>query len=367
MKAHTLEAFSEPYVLREDIPEPEIANPFDVVVKVEAASFCHTDELLRTGQRAVLPELPFVGCHEFAGTVTAVGGEILNLKPGDRVGVPAKGFRSCGHCKECMWTDPLNDEPGYSVYCPESKELGLNIAGGFAEYALVDSRAVAKIPANMTALETAPLMCAGITIYAALRKCHLGPSQSVAILGAGGGLGHLGVQFAEKMGLVVVAVEAADEPLRLLKGVASSKTMVVDARESDASSVIQNVSVRQNTTSDSDDQKGVDAVLLLTDSQASFDYGMKLIKRHGTMMIVSIPPKGFHLNPADLCRRDIKVLGVQVGSVKMLREMMQFVDDHGIRSVSRVYPFEQLNKLVEDSHNSQGGKYVLDVSPGKPI
>lgn len=362
MKAQALEEFNKPYVLRDDIPEPRISESLDVIIRVEAASFCHTDELLRTGSRAVLPELPFVGCHEFAGTVTAIGSGVQNLKVGDRVGVPSKGFHSCGKCKECMWTDDVNDEPGYSVYCPHSKELGLNVAGGFAEYALVDSRAITKVPENMTALETAPLMCAGITIYAALRKCHLKPSQSVGIIGAGGGLGHLGVQFAEKMGLYVVAIEAADGPLKLVKEVASGSTMVVDARQSDPSTLIQNISKEQNTTNESDDQKGLDAVLILTDSQASFDYGMKLIKRHGTMMIVSIPTTGFHLNPADLCRRDIKVLGVQVGSVKMLREMMQFVGDHGIRSVSRVYPFADLNKLVEDSHHSQGGKYVLDVS-----
>lgn len=361
MKGQTLEEFNKPYVLRQDLPNPEIKGDFDVIVQVEAASFCHTDEILRTGSRAVLPELPFVGCHEFAGTITALGSRVENFKVGDKVGVPSKGFHSCGHCKECMWTDPLNDGPGYSVYCPQSKELGLTVPGGFAEYALVDSRALTKIPNGMTSLETAPLMCAGITIYTALRKCQLKPPQSVGIIGAGGGLGHLGVQFAEKMGLKTVAIDAADGPLQLLRKIASSTTLVVDARESDASQAKQQFSVQEGTSEDTDDEKGLDAVFILTDTQASFDYGMKLLKRHGIMMIVSIPPK-FQFSPADICRRDIKILGVQVGSVKMLREMMQFVGEHGIRSVSRVYPFEQLNQLVEDSHHSQGGKYVLDVS-----
>lgn len=362
MKANTLEAFNKPYVLRDDVPEPQLVEALDLILRVEAASFCHTDELLRTGQRAVLPELPFVGCHEFAGEITAVGPDVRDFKVGDKIGVPSKGFHSCGTCKECMWTDSINDEPGYSVYCPKSKELGLNFPGGFAEFALVDSRAVTKIPDGMTSLETAPLMCAGITIYSALRKCHLRPSQSVGIIGAGGGLGHLGVLFAEKMGLDVVAIEAADGPLRLVKEVATSSTLIIDARDTDATEVRQKISVQRDTRDESDDERGLDAVLVLTESQGSFDYGMKLLKRHGSLMIVAIPKEGFHLSAADICRRDIKILGVQVGSVKMLREMMQFVGEHNVRSVSRIYPFDQLNQLVEDSHNSQGGKYVLDVS-----
>lgn len=362
MKAQTLEVFNKPYVLRDDVSEPHLVEALDLIIRVEAASFCHTDELLRTGQRAVLPELPFIGCHEFAGIVTAIGPGVQEFKVGDKIGVPSKGFHSCGNCKECMWTDSINDEPGYSVYCPKSKELGLNYPGGFAEYALVDSRAVTKIPDSMTSLETAPLMCAGITVYSALRKCHLSPSQSVGIIGAGGGLGHLGVQFAEKMGLDVVAIEAADGPLQLVKDNADVHTLVIDARKTDAAALKQEISVWKDKKDETADEQGLDAVLVLTESQGSFDYGMKLLKRHGTLMIVAIPKEGFHLSAADICRRDIKILGVQVGSVKMLREMMQFVGEHKIRSVSRIYPFDQLNQLVEDSHNSQGGKYVLDVS-----
>lgn len=359
MKAQVLEEFNKPYVFREGIPTPQIVEPLDVLVQVEAASFCHTDELMRTGSRAVLPKLPFIGCHEFAGVIVAVGPGVQTFKIGDRVGVPTKGFHSCGSCEECQWTGPFDDEPGYSVYCPSSLEMGLTTAGGFAQYAVADSRALTPVPDSMTSLDTAPLMCAGITIFAALQKLQLGPSQhSVGILGAGGGLGHLGVQFAEKMGLDVVAVDAADGPLELLKKVVSPKTMIVDARKTSAAKAKQHFSAGRKEVSG----EGLDAVILLPDSQSSFDYGMDLLKRHGTMMIVSLPQKGFHLNPADVCRRDIKVLGVQIGSGKLLRQMMEFVGKHGIRSVSHVYPFRELNQLLEDSHHSQGGKYVLDVS-----
>lgn len=222
MKAHLLEEFNQPYALR-DVPVPTIDDPNDLLIHVDAASYCHTDAVLGSGVMRP-PPLPHVGCHEFAGTIVALGdASIQQFKIGDRVAVPGRGNHVCGKCIECQNPSGLDpDEPGYSVYCPYAAgSLGVAQAGGFREYALVDSRQVALIPSSMSAVEIAPLMCAGLTIYAALRKCELQPGQRVGIMGCGGGLGHLGLQFATKMGLKTTGVDISPQALDLARNLVS--------------------------------------------------------------------------------------------------------------------------------------------------
>ena len=205
MKTQFLDAFNSPYALR-SVPLPTIVSSSDLLIKVDAASYCHTDAVLAAGQMAPNPpSLPHIGCHEFAGTVVGLPpNSTLPYHIGDRVGVPGRAFHPCGTCFECASTPTPEDQDadgvGYSVYCPRSGNNGINVPGGFREYAVVDSRQVAPIPDGMSAVDTAVLMCAGVTVYAALKRCRLKPGQRVGILGCGGGLGHLGLQFAVAMG-----------------------------------------------------------------------------------------------------------------------------------------------------------------------
>ena len=217
MKAQVLEAFNKPYVFK-SIPLPEITSEHDLLIKLDAAGYCHTDAVLAAGEmRPSPPKFPHVGSHELAGTVRALSDSpstVANQYPiGTRVGAPGRSFHPCGSCFECK--DPNNDYVGYSNFCVNSTTNGLSKDGGFAEYAVVDARQVALIPDNIDALDAAPLTCAGITIYNALKRCTLSPGQRVGIIGCGGGLGHLGLQFAEKMGLRITGVDAADGPLKL--------------------------------------------------------------------------------------------------------------------------------------------------------
>ncbi|BCS27719.1 uncharacterized protein APUU_60767A [Aspergillus puulaauensis] len=214
MKAQVLNRYNEPYTLSE-LQVPVMTSPYDLLIKVEAAAYCHTDAACAAGMfegHSNAPaEWPHVGCHEFAGTVVNISKvpsslsalHIPSYSIGDRVGVPGRSFRPCGTCYECQLETPVHglprDPAGYSAYCPNAKNLGLSVRGGFAQYVVVDSRQVARLPPGMSPVEAAPLVCAGLTIYSALRSCQLNPGQRVAIIGCGGGLGHLGVQFAERM------------------------------------------------------------------------------------------------------------------------------------------------------------------------
>ncbi|KAG7288436.1 hypothetical protein NEMBOFW57_004787 [Staphylotrichum longicolle] len=367
MKAQSLEAYNTPYALR-SVPVPTLnsSSQHSVLIKVDAASYCHTDAVLAAGQLPPFPpSFPHIGCHEFAGTVisTSPGS---SLRAGDRIGVPGRALNACGTCFECAAgptaDDPDADEPGYSVSCLHAGNNGISAPGGFAEYAVVDERQVAPLPEGMGAVDAAVLMCAGVTIYAALKRCRLAPGQRVGILGCGGGLGHLGLQFAVAMGLRVLGVDNADGPLQLAREVVQGRerARIVDARIEDAADVVTQVG--QEDSKLEKGEKGLDAVIILPESQKAFDYGMALLKNHGRCVVVSFPEKGFHVSAWDLVFRDISVIGSLVGSNKTLREMLQFSAKYGVRAHIRTFPLSKLNELVNEYHKGQGGKLVIDMS-----
>ncbi|RYP01665.1 hypothetical protein DL763_000054 [Monosporascus cannonballus] len=364
MKAQFLEAFNKPYALP-SVPLPTVTDPHDMLIKVDAASYCHTDAVLAAGQmRPYPPSFPHVGCHEFAGTVVALPENSTSpFQVGDRVGVPGRSFHPCGTCFECASSptpeDADADPPGYSVYCPRAQNNGISAPGGFREYAVIDSRQVTPIPDKLSAVDTAVLMCAGVTVYAALKRCRLKPGQRVGIMGCGGGLGHLGLQFAVQMGLEVWGVDNADAPLRLAGEVAGG-ARVIDARSVDAGEVVTGLG-REDGNQDRGDM-GLDAVIILPESQEAFDYGVPLLRNHGKCVVVSFPERGFHVSARDIVFRDISITGSLVGSNKLLRETLQFAAQNNVRAAVRTFPLSRLNDLVAEYHEGRGGKLAIDMA-----
>ena len=323
MKAQVLEEYNEPYV-HKDLPVPKITTDHDLLIKVDAASYCHTDAVLSSGQMRPNPQsFPHIGSHEFAGTVIALphtpSDIAKNYSIGTRLGIPGRAFHPCGSCFECK--DPDNDYIGYSNYCVNAGNNGISKAGGFSQYAVVDARQVAPLPDKLRALDAAPLMCAGITIFNALKRCNLAPGQRLAMIGAGGGLGHLGLQFAEAVGLRTIGVDVADGPLKLARSL-GTKAEIVDARVTKAEDIVKQVGKEDKKTEWPD--MGLDAVIILPESQASFDYGVKLLRNHGLCVVVSFPEQGFHVSARNLVFRDISVVGSLLGSNSILREMVAF-------------------------------------------
>lgn len=364
MKAQFLDAFNTPYASR-TVPLPTISSPTDILIKVDAASYCHTDAVLAAGAMPPNPPtFPHIGCHEFAGTIVALPADPpTSLRVGDRVGVPGRSFRPCAECFECKAgptaEDPDADPPGYSVYCPRGKNNGLSGPGGFREYAIVDARQVAPIPEGMSAVDAAVLMCAGVTIYVALKRCGLQPGQRVGIMGCGGGLGHLGLQFATKMGLKVVGVDNADGPLELSRQT-TSEARIVDARTEGADAVARELGEEDGKQDRGD--MGLDAVVVLPESQAAFTYAIKLLRNHGKCVVVSFPEKDIQLSARDIVFRDISIVGSLVGSNKLLREMLRFASEHGVRASVKTFPLGRLNDLVQEYHKGAGGKLVIDMA-----
>lgn len=358
MRAWKLNTFGQPYNLESNIPVPVLKDEHDLLIKVEAASFCHTDAILASGTYIYAGKLPLVGCHEFAGTV--VQSMVPAFKPGARVGVPGRAYHPCGACEQCL-SGPddfvSGDAVGYSIYCPHSQSHGMNKDGGFQEYTVVDSRQVARLPDSLSFVQAAPLMCAGITIYQALKRCGLKPGQAVGIVGCGGGLGHLGLLFAAEMGLRTMGVDAADGALALARSLETDAVIVDSRTQSVEDATVQFLEAAgiTNTTG------ALDAVIILPESQKAFDYGVQLLKTHGKCVVVSFPKSGFTFSGRDVVFRDISIIGSLVGSNRTLNEMVQFAAHHDVKASTKAYEFEELNKLVEDYHRGVSSKLVLRV------
>ena len=364
MRAAVLEKFNDPYVVK-DIPRPPEPQAHELLVRVLAASYCHTDAVFCAGQLS--QDLPRIGCHEFAGEIVSLGPAVSSpaLKVGTKVGIPGRAFQPCGTCFEC--SNPAGDSEGYSPYCPNAKNLGLTADGGFQEYCLVDSRQIAPIPIGLTPVTTAPLMCAGLTIWAALKRPEVADAKTVAIMGAGGGLGHLGVQFAAKLGMTVVAVDVGEKALsfvnKIADGLGSDKERVimVDGKVENASTTLGRLHP-DATGPITAGEYGVDALIVLPESQAAMDHGMSLLKNHGTAVVVSFPQQGFNISARDLVFRDIRVVGSLVGRNYQLREMLDFAAEHGVAARTQSFRLQDINELVKEYHKMNGGKLVVDMT-----
>ncbi len=179
-------------VVEREIPTP---RPRWVRIKVEACGVCHSDMMVRSGAFPGLA-LPRIPGHEIAGRIDALGPEVTPWKVGDRVGVGWHG----GHCFVC---EPCRR--GHFINCVNFKTTGISHDGGYAEYVVVPQESLARIPESLDAADAGPLLCAGVTTYNALRNSGARPGQTVAVQGIGG-LGHLGVQYAARMGFRTVAI-----------------------------------------------------------------------------------------------------------------------------------------------------------------
>jgi alcohol dehydrogenase/propanol-preferring alcohol dehydrogenase len=190
-------------LVERDVPEP---GPGQVRIKVQACGICHSDSLTKEGQWPGL-QFPRVPGHEIAGVVEKVGSDVDEWKVGQRVGVGWHGGH-CGHCDHCRRGD--------FVLCQRALVPGISYDGGYADYMIAPIQALARLPHDLSDVDAAPLLCAGITTFNALRNSGARAGDVVAILGIGG-LGHLGVQFARRMGFRTVAIARGKDKEPLAK------------------------------------------------------------------------------------------------------------------------------------------------------
>ena len=315
MQAAQVEQFGQPLVLKElDIPTPGAGQ---ILVKTEACGVCHTDLHAASGDWPLKPPLPFTPGHEGIGIVTAV-------KEGDRVGVPWL-YSACGHCEFCL----AAQEP----VCAEAQFGGYTKNGGFAEYIVADPNYVAHIPAGLAARDAAPLICAGITSYKGLKETQARPGQWVVISGIGG-LGHLGVQYAKAMGLQVCAVDIDDGKLEHARRLGADA--VVNARNGDLAAAVRKVT-----------HGGAHGVLITAPSLPAFKQGVGMTRKHGTCVLVGIPPGEFPTPLFDVVANCITIRGSFVGNRCDMAEALAFAADGKVKADIELQPLSAINAVFE--------------------
>src|SRR5580704_17562013 len=216
MKAAILREFKAPLTL-EDVAQPR-PDAHEVLIEVQACGVCHSDLHVADGdwpQLVPITKMPLILGHEIAGRVVEKGVSVDHLEVGDRVGVPWV-YWTCGECDFCR--------EGNENLCAKQKITGVTVDGGYAEFVKVPASHATKIPEGLSAIDAAPLFCAGVTVYRALKHAKIQPGQRLAIFGIGG-LGHLAVQIGLGMGASITAIDVSDEKLAHAKSLGASATL----------------------------------------------------------------------------------------------------------------------------------------------
>jgi propanol-preferring alcohol dehydrogenase len=295
MKAAVVTTFSEALTIEDrQIPEPGAGQ---VLVRLEACGLCHTDIHAAHGDWPVKPTLPLVPGHEGIGIVEKLGQGVTKPHIGERVAIAWLGF-ACGECRYCI--------DGRETLCEQQLDSGYSIDGAFAEYAVVSARFAVHVPEGITPMDAAPLSCAGLTTYKALKVASIVPTEQVAIFGIGG-LGHLAVQYARIMGGSVIAVDIEKKKLDL--AVSLGAEFVVNAADVDPVHAIQELG-------------GVDVALVLAASPRVFEQAFASLRRGGRLLCVALPAEGTMNIPIfETVLKGISIIGSIVGTRQDLAEV----------------------------------------------
>ena len=334
MRAIQVTEYHKPYQIN-TIPVPSPLEPHDLLLKIAVASNCHTDSMVQNG--VFNTALPVTASHEGAGTVVAIGSAVTNFKIGDRVmsGIP---LHPCGRCHDCLGPEKQKQ------YCENIKgHVGVTTDGCFAEYARVDSRSSTVLPDAVSFLSAAPLACAGRTVWRAVLQTELKAGEWVCFVGSGGGLGHLGVQFAKALGLKVIGIDARDEGLGLTKEYGAD--VVVDARKGKEEAV---KAVREVTGG-----MGADATVNLSDASSAAGLACAVTKMHGLMVQIA-QPDNIEIPFPEIIFRDIRVRGSLICSPEESKSMLKCIAEHGV--TVKTNPFYGLDKIEDLVSMVHGGK-----------
>jgi len=337
MKAAVVRAFGEPLRI-EEVPVPQV-GPGQILVQIAASGVCHTDLHAANGDWPVKPNPPFIPGHEGVGYVAALGAGVHHVKEGDRVGVPWL-YTACGHCEHCLG--------GWETLCGEQQNTGYSVNGGYAEYVLADPNFVGKLPDNISFIDIAPVLCAGVTVYKGLKTTEAKPGQWVAISGIGG-LGHMAVQYARAMGLRVAAIDIDEDKLALARQHGAELT--VNALHEDPGTAIRKAI------------GGAHGVLVTAVSPSAFQQAIGAVRRGGTVSLVGLPPGDFPLSIFDMVLNGITVRGSIVGTRLDLQEALEFAALGKVHTTSTTDRIENINTIFD--HMRAGtitGRVVLDMT-----
>lgn len=322
MKAAVVHDFQRPLEI-EDVLKPTPGEG-EVVVRIETAGLCHTDIHAAHGDWPVKPKLPLIPGHEGVGIVESLGSGVENLRVGQRVAIPWLGY-ACGICEHCT--------SGWETLCESQRNTGYSVDGSYAEYAKASAAYVVKVPDGIDPFEAAPLTCAGVTTYKAVKVSGARSSDLVAVFGVGG-LGHMAMQYARVAGASVVAVDLFDDKLQVAKQLGAD--FVVNARQQDPVSFIRELG-------------GADSVIATAASARPLDQAFRALRRGGTLVLVGLPAENrMQLPIFETVLQGIKVVGSIVGTRVDLAEVFELHRAGRTRVPYERRSLEQVNEAFED-------------------
>jgi len=322
MRAAVVHSFTEPLLI-EERPTP-VPGSGQVLVKIETSGLCHTDIHAAHGDWPVKPTLPFIPGHEGVGIVRAVGTDVRHVHEGDRVAVPWLGW-ACGACEYCA--------SGWETLCRQQRNTGYSIDGGYADFVLADAAFVGSVPDRIDPLDAAPLTCAGVTTYKAVKVSGARSSDLVAVFGIGG-LGHLAMQYAQIAGATVVAVDIVDHKLDLAKRLGADYT--VNALHESPAAFLQGLG-------------GADAAVVLAVSPTACEQAFSSLRRNGRLVLVGLPADNeMRLPIFETVLNGITVTGSIVGTRVDLAETFELHADGRTTVVRETRRLEDVNSAFEE-------------------
>jgi alcohol dehydrogenase, propanol-preferring len=323
MKAAVVTDFGSPLTVK-DLPDPE-PGPGQVLVRIEASGLCHTDIHAARGDWPVRPTPPFVPGHEGIGTVVAVGPGVTQRTLGDRVAIAWLGS-ACGRCRYCI--------SGWETLCEAQTNSGYSVDGAWAEYALADAAYAVEVPDSVTPFDAAPLTCAGVTTYKAVKVAGVRPAERVAVFGIGG-LGHLALQYARIAGGFVTAVDV--EPAKLDLATELGADHVVNARTADPVARIR------------DDLGGVDVAIVLAAQSQVFDQALRSLRRGGRLVCVALPADGALNVPIfETVLGGLSVIGSIVGTRTDLGDVFALHGAGRTRVIAQGRTLDEVNLCMDE-------------------
>jgi D-arabinose 1-dehydrogenase-like Zn-dependent alcohol dehydrogenase len=305
-------------VVERPTPEPGRGQ---VRIKVEACGVCHSDAIIKeTGWPGL--QYPRIPGHEIAGRIDSIGADVTQWKPGQRVGVGWHG----GHCFTC---DPCRR--GDFINCKFQKITAIHFDGGYAEYVIVPAEAVALMPDDLPADEAAPLLCAGITVFNALRNTGAHAGDLVAVQGIGG-LGHLGIQYARQMGFRTVAIGRGGDKQALAKQLGAHEYIDTDA--GDPAQTLQKLGGASVILATAPDSKAMSALV-------------NGLGPNGTLMIVGADLAPLSVTPVQLIFGNRSIRGKASGTARDSQDALEFSVLNGVRPMIERYPVEKAAEAYE--------------------
>lgn len=336
MRAAVIEEFKQPLVVQEvEIPVPEAG---DVLIKVEACGVCHSDLSIADGDWPQLKRMikkPVIPGHEVVGRVVKRGDQVQHLAIGDRVGVAWLHW-SCGACELC--------QEGLENLCPNQAITGASVDGGYAEFIKAKASHAIKVPAGLDPAEAAPLFCAGVTVYRAVKNAGVQPGQRVAVFGVGG-LGHLAVQIARTFGAQVIAVDIAADKLELARQLGAGQ--VINAATDDVLKIMRGLG-------------GVHAAIVTSSAKAAYNQAFYAVRPAGTLMVVGMPAE--ELSFPAILMREIKIRSVATGTRDDLRETLKLAAAGKIRCLIETSDLNKVNEIFGQMRQGQiRGRVVINT------